>query len=179
MGFKGVVMGDGKSNELEAEKYIDDVEDIYFRLNIFKDDLDDAIEDARNRKLDASELALTKIKVGFDEIYNLSTKDSSTHTLNKAAFVLLEAENSALKDRLEEAYSQKSNAHKSDALAKLNQASSKFWSNADPSDNTTHPLNKDVADWLVKDGGYKKTTADKGATIIRPKWATTGRKADK
>ena len=69
-------------------------------------------------------------------------------------------------------------AHVSDNLAILNQASSRFWANADSSDNATHPLNSTVESWLI-DRGFTQTLAGKGATIIRPSWATAGRKADK
>lgn len=68
--------------------------------------------------------------------------------------------------------------NKSDRLVKLNQASTKFWSNADRNDRTTHPDNQRVADWLVKEG-FSQTLADKAATIIRPEWAGTGRRPDK
>jgi hypothetical protein len=69
-------------------------------------------------------------------------------------------------------------AHVSDNLATLNQASTRFWANADPNDSATHPLNSAVAAWLIE-RSFTQTLADKGATIIRPTWATTGRKADK
>ena len=70
-----------------------------------------------------------------------------------------------------------SHAHVSDKLAKMNQASTKFWSNADRDDRGTHPDNATVAAWLVK-GGLSPTLADKAATIIRPEWAPTGRKPE-
>jgi len=69
-------------------------------------------------------------------------------------------------------------AHVSNNLAILNQASTKFWANADPSDDTTHPINPIVEAWLI-DRGYSETLAKKGATIVRPEWASKGRKADK
>ncbi len=69
-------------------------------------------------------------------------------------------------------------AHVSNNLAILNQAATRFWANADRKDNTTHPINSTVTTWLIQ-RGYSATLADKGATIIRPEWATTGRKADK
>jgi hypothetical protein len=69
-------------------------------------------------------------------------------------------------------------AHVSDNLAILNQAALKFWANADPKDNATHPINPTVASWLVS-RGYSQALAGRGATIIRPEWATKGRKADK
>lgn len=63
----------------------------------------------------------------------------------------------------------------SDQLQFLIQASEKFWSNADPGDRTTHPENSDVVAWLVPKG-FSQSLAEGGATIIRPKWAATGRK---
>jgi hypothetical protein len=73
---------------------------------------------------------------------------------------------------------EKERAHLSNDLAILNQAATKFWANADPSDDTTHPINSIVSTWLIQ-RGFSATLADKGATIIRPEWATTGRKTDK
>jgi hypothetical protein len=70
------------------------------------------------------------------------------------------------------------NPNKSEKLACLNQASSKFWGNADRHDRTTHPDNKDVEQWLIQ-RGFSETLAEKAATIIRPEWAATGRKPEK
>lgn len=70
-----------------------------------------------------------------------------------------------------------SHAHVSDKLARMNQASAKFWSNADRDDRGTHPDNATVANWLVKQG-FSPTLADKAATIIRPEWAPSGRKPE-
>lgn len=70
-----------------------------------------------------------------------------------------------------------SRANVSDKLAKMNQASMKFWSNADRDDRGTHPDNATVAAWLVQHG-FSPTLADKAATIIRPEWAPTGRKPE-
>lgn len=67
---------------------------------------------------------------------------------------------------------------KPDKLAVLNQAFLKFWSNADPLDRTTHPNNTDIEKWLIE-RDYSDTLAQKAATIIRPKWALTGRKPEK
>lgn len=67
--------------------------------------------------------------------------------------------------------------HVSDKLAKMSQASMKFWSNADRDDRGTHPDNATVAAWLVQQG-FSPTLADKAATIIRPEWAPTGRKPE-
>jgi hypothetical protein len=70
-----------------------------------------------------------------------------------------------------------SRAHVSEKLAFLNQAAMKFWANADPDDRGTHPDNATVAAWLEKQG-FSQTLADKAATIIRPEWASTGRKPE-
>ena len=60
-------------------------------------------------------------------------------------------------------------------LAKLNEASSLFWLNADPSDRDTHPTNDNVSDWL-KSQGFSEISAKQGASIIRPEWAAKGRR---
>jgi hypothetical protein len=70
-----------------------------------------------------------------------------------------------------------SRAHVSDKLAKMNQAAQRFWSNADRDDRGTHPDNAKVAAWFVEQG-FSVTLADKAATIIRPEWASTGRKPE-
>jgi len=70
-----------------------------------------------------------------------------------------------------------SHAHVSDKLARMNQASTRFWSNADSDDRGTHPDNATVAAWLVQQG-FSPTLADKAATIIRPEWVPTGRKPE-
>lgn len=67
------------------------------------------------------------------------------------------------------------NQNKSDLLATLNQASLIFWSKVNAKDKSSHPKNDDVTYWLIE-RGFSKTLADKGATIIRPKWAAIGRK---
>lgn len=67
--------------------------------------------------------------------------------------------------------------HVSPKLATLIQAARKFWSNASRDDRTTHPNNDEVAKWLV-DRGFSNGLAEKGATIIRPEWAGSGRKPD-
>ena len=68
-------------------------------------------------------------------------------------------------------------SYSSDKLATLNQAAKRFWGNANRDERDTHPINSTVVAWLV-DRGYKKTLAEKGATIIRPDWAPTGRKPE-
>lgn len=65
----------------------------------------------------------------------------------------------------------------SNKLASLTQAATRFWANADPNDTSTHPENITVATWLAQQG-FSETLAAKGATIIRPEWAFSGRKPD-
>ncbi len=65
--------------------------------------------------------------------------------------------------------------YKSDMLNILNQAAFRFWANADPSNKARRTDNKDVVAWLIE-RGFSEGTAKKGATIIRPDWAGTGRK---
>jgi hypothetical protein len=65
--------------------------------------------------------------------------------------------------------------HISPMLMILNQAASRFWKNADPADKETHPKNAEVEEWLIKEG-LPKTYAPQAATIIRPEWATKGRR---
>lgn len=62
----------------------------------------------------------------------------------------------------------------SDELKTLNEAA-KLWANADPDDKDTHPTNKQVSDWL-KARGFSAISAEQGAVIIRPDWATKGRR---
>lgn len=67
------------------------------------------------------------------------------------------------------------NIYQSDQLKILNEASKKWWSNADPEEKDTHPKNEIVTNWL-KDQGFSKISATQGASIIRPDWATKGRR---
>ena len=69
--------------------------------------------------------------------------------------------------------------HVSDKLRKLNLAAQKWWGNADKNDRTTYPDTKRIVDWLVQQAGYSETLAEKGASIIRPEWAGTGRPPEK
>lgn len=67
--------------------------------------------------------------------------------------------------------------NKPDQLAALNQAFWKFWANANQEDKATHPKNTDVAAWL-ETKKFTPTLAKKAASIIRPEWASVGRKPD-
>lgn len=65
---------------------------------------------------------------------------------------------------------------KSKKLRALNQASEHFWNNnVDRDDKTTWTDTKVIESWLVKHG-YSASLAERGATIIRPDWAPSGRK---
>lgn len=99
-----------------------------------------------------------------------STKESTvSHHPDQSALTRLPASSSATStDR----------AHVSDKLTKLIQAAEKHWKNADRNDPDTQPKNSEVVHWLVKQG-FSETLADKAATIIRPEWASTGRKPEK
>lgn len=66
-------------------------------------------------------------------------------------------------------------SYMSDKLMLLIQAARRFWENALPEDRGTHPINEKVAEWLVEHGLHA-SLAQRAATIIRPKWAGTGRK---
>lgn len=67
--------------------------------------------------------------------------------------------------------------HVSNKLAYLNQAADKFWARADRHDRSTHPDNATVVSWLTQHD-FSETLAEKGAAIIRPEWAPTGRKPE-
>lgn len=71
----------------------------------------------------------------------------------------------------------RASANASNKLMKMNQASAKFWTNADRDERGTQPDNATVAAWLVQQG-FSQTLADKAATLIRPEWAPTGRKPE-
>ena len=62
-----------------------------------------------------------------------------------------------------------------DALRYLCQASQRFWTLVDPKDKSTYPKTSEIVEWLLK-RGLSERLAQSGATIIRPKWASTGRK---
>jgi hypothetical protein len=66
----------------------------------------------------------------------------------------------------------------SNQLVLINQASFKFWANADRNDRDTHPKNADIAAWLVE-REFSESLAQKAASIIRPEWAPSGRKSEK
>ena len=64
-------------------------------------------------------------------------------------------------------------SYHSNQLKILNQASEKFWGNADPNEKDTHTKNEIVINWLTEQG-FSRISAKQGATIIRPSWAAKG-----
>ncbi len=91
----------------------------------------------------------------------------------------LRGERDSLRAMVDKANAPGGRDHVSDKLARMNQASLRFWGNADRDDRGTHPDNAMVADWLInEEKSFTQTLADKAATIIRPKWAPTGRKPE-
>jgi hypothetical protein len=59
-------------------------------------------------------------------------------------------------------------------LKDLSAAAKKWWSNFDPSDNTTAPKNEDVSKWLVHERGVSTRMAEAMATILRADDLPTG-----
>lgn len=67
------------------------------------------------------------------------------------------------------------------ALQLANQAYVRYWGNMpDPHDTTQHKTNQVITEWIMQQaqGQITKTMADKIAQIIRPEWATTGRRKE-
>ena len=61
----------------------------------------------------------------------------------------------------------------SSELKILNEASKKWWGNADPEEKGTHTKQEIVEQWLINNG-FSKNKAETGASIIRPEWAAKG-----
>ena len=149
----------------------------------FKDRVEVITANAMNDK--SSLLYLVTLNQGGVEYCEISIANFAKWAISKSLSLpselagLASKEDEAIKSVVEKSLNEKAtHANVSDKLAILNQASTKFWANADSNDNNTHPLNSTVAAWLIE-REFTQTLADKGATIIRPTWATTGRKADK
>jgi hypothetical protein len=76
------------------------------------------------------------------------------------------------------AITESNSVYVSDKLTAMQLAAKTFWANADPADKSTHSDNAKVSDWLVTHG-FSSSQASVAASIIRPKWASVGRKPEK
>lgn len=63
----------------------------------------------------------------------------------------------------------------SDALAFMLQASRKFWQDVSEADKGKFPKNEEVQAWLIAERGLSASQAKAAASLIRPKFAGTGR----
>lgn len=142
---------------------------LYFELWQFMDTLSAMEIKARAESKEAVALVIVDVKKQIESLLNTDRETVGREIQELRSNV--QVGEKPLSDKTDR-------AHVSDSLATLNQASATFWANADPNDNTTHPLNSTVETWLIE-RKFSPTMAEKGATIIRPKWATRGRKADK
>ncbi|WKJ88581.1 hypothetical protein QZJ86_11145 [Methylomonas montana] len=131
-------------------------------------------------KLSLKEVAEFAIAKGYPEhlfadLLNEATGQLTQNTVETVAENIAEANHQERQSAPDIQSNNTSNPNKSDQLAILNQASARFWQNADRNDKGTWPDNKTVAAWLM---GHKfsERTAKAGTTIIRPDWAATGRR---
>jgi hypothetical protein len=132
-----------------------------------------------------------QLNVFYEPFYNLSQKselykgygfDQITILTN---FVILHSELMKLKKPVEKnAISDVKGAYVCDAkdsyiskeLLILNEASQKFWGNADPKEKDTHSK-RDVVIKYLTDNNFSEIKAKIGASIIRPEWAVSGRRS--
>jgi hypothetical protein len=66
-------------------------------------------------------------------------------------------------------------SYMSENLLILNEASKKFWGNADPKEKDTHPKKNVIENYLINKK-FSNIAAQQGASIIRPSWAVSGRR---
>lgn len=64
--------------------------------------------------------------------------------------------------------------HHTELLGHLEAAAVRFWVNYDPTDATTAPTNKDVAEWLISDRNLKQKPAESIASMLRADGLATG-----
>lgn len=137
---------------------------LYFELFNFAGELKGWIEKARRESKDAAVVVLRDVADRIDKILQTDRERVG------AKIKTLHATHADRHDA-------GTPTNRSEKLTKLNQASTKFWSNADRDDRATHPNNAKVVEWLVE-RKFSETLAEKAATIIRPDWAPTGRKPE-
>lgn len=64
--------------------------------------------------------------------------------------------------------------HHTELLGHLDAAARRYWQNYDPTDATTAPTNKDVAEWLVTERKVSKKMAESIASMLRADGLPTG-----
>ncbi len=64
--------------------------------------------------------------------------------------------------------------HHTELLGHLEATARRYWQNYDPTDATTAPTNKDVAEWLVNERKLSQKTAESIASMLRPDGLPTG-----
>lgn len=64
--------------------------------------------------------------------------------------------------------------HHTELLGHLEAAARRYWVNYEPTDATTAPTNKDVAEWLVTERKVSQKMAESIASMLRPDGLATG-----
>lgn len=64
--------------------------------------------------------------------------------------------------------------HHTELLGHLDATARRYWQNYDPTDATTAPTNKDVAEWLVNERKLSQKMAESIASMLRPDGLPTG-----
>jgi len=139
----------------------------YFELICFAEELNGWIEKARKESKDAAALVLRDVADRLEKILDADRERVGAEIKELRTKRSDDSQISPVTGR----------NHVSEKLAKMNQAATKFWSNADRADRGSHPGNALVSAWLVQQR-FSQTLADKAATMIRPEWAPTGRKPE-
>ncbi|WP_321934419.1 hypothetical protein [Paraburkholderia sp. J8-2] len=159
----------GRRNIVAQRDYLNDPKHeavIYFKLEVFDDVLTEKIAEARTRNASDAVVALREVKDWLEE--TLETDRAREGELIRS----LRAE---IRQQREKSNAPVDRGYISDELTALNLAAEKFWKNANPDDRGTHRSNREVERWLIEERGFSQSLAAKGATIIRPDWASTGR----
>jgi len=159
----------GRRNIVAQRDYLSDPRHesvIYFQIDALCVDLAEMIAKARSDRASDVALALLDVDGRVREILK-------TDRVREGE--LIQAVRAAMRGEDERSSGPDDRGYVSDQLALLNQANVIFWKNAKPGDRTTHPTNLKVESWFVEHG-FSESLASKAATIIRPDWASTGRR---
>lgn len=111
------------------------------------------------------------------DVNSIKTIDTSATTFLPRLHLVEHVDNGLSRPAAGSAAAGGANANVSRDLILLCDASKRFWANADRDDRGTHPTNEVVSEWLVEHG-MSGTMAKKGASLIRPEWAPTGRRPE-